>query len=465
MKKIITFLIAIFLLINLTNCTEKEDIPSDLEAQNFIWKAMNLYYLWQEEVIDLNDDRFSNQSELNDYLNNKTPENLFESLLFSGDRFSWIVDDYIQLEQQFAGVVETNGMEFGLVAITDDEEQIFGYVRYIIPGSDAATNGIQRGQIIYGINGSQLTRSNYRDLLFNTINYTIDFGTLTFNDDIPQVVENGEHTSLTKELLTENPVHTIEINEIDGHKIGYLLYNQFTNEFDTDLNQAFAQFKNENITDLVLDLRYNGGGSVNTAVSLASMITGQFPNELYTTLSYNEKLNGEFGITSANFQTNIASGQAINHLNLSKVYVLVTGSTASASELVINGLLPYIDVEIIGTTTVGKFVGSVTLYDSDNYGREGVNPNHTYAIQPIVSELKNKLGENNNNLPFEPGINLPEDYINLGILGDVNEPLFAAAIEEITSNRSSMRYNTIHLSTIGVSKVKNVQNNMFIDLK
>ncbi|MCF6351004.1 MAG: S41 family peptidase [Flavobacteriaceae bacterium] len=463
MKKIITLILTIFLLTNLINCTEKEDIPKNTEVQNFIWKALNLYYLWQTEIPDLQNDRFNDQNDLTNFIENKTPESLFDELLFTEDRFSWIVDDYIALENLFAGTTKNNGMEFGIVEIATNAEQVFGYIRYIIPNSDAQTNGLQRGQIIYGINGTQLTRNNFRSLLFTEDTYTIDFGTFSIVDDVAQVIANGQHITLTKEELTENPVHTFTINEIDGRKIGYLLYNQFTNEFDADLNNAFLQFKNENVTDLVLDLRYNGGGSVNTAVSLASMITGQFTNELFTTLTYNEKLSEIFDIQNRNFKSNIATGQAINHLNLDKLYVLVTGSTASASELIINGLNPYIEVQLIGTQTTGKSVGSITLYDSENYNREGANSNHTYAIQPIVTELVNKLGENNH-IGFIPDIILSENYANLGILGTINEPLFAVAIAEITANRSAVP-TTISLQNISNSKTHNAQNNMFIDLK
>ena len=462
MKKIITLLVSILVLINLFNCTEKDDIPKDVEVQNFVWKAMNLYYLWQEDVPDLQDDRFTAQGELNSFLDGKTPENLFDELLSEQDRFSWIVDDYIALENLFAGVTLNNGMEFGLKAIADDVQQVFGYVRYVIPNSDAAQKNIQRGQIIYGINGQQLTRTNYKDLLFNNDTYTVDFGTYAFNGTA-EITPNDEHTTLVKEELTENPVNTITINEIEGHKIGYLFYNQFVGQFDDDLNNAFQQFKNENITDLVLDLRYNGGGLVTTAISLASMITGQFSDELYTTLSRNEKLNGIFGVQTANFRNNLSNDNVINHLNLNQVYVLISGSTASASELIINGLNPYIDVKLIGTQTVGKAVGSVTLYDSDDYGREGANPNHTYAIQPIVTELTNKLGENNH-VGFLPDINLPENFANLGIIGDINEPLFATAIAEITANRKPIP-TVEKLPSIANSKMHNAQNNMFIDLK
>lgn len=119
------------------------------------------------------------------------------------------------------------------------------------------------------------------------------------------------------------------------------------------------------------------------------------------------------------------------------MYIITSGSTASASELLMNALSAYIDVNIVGTTTVGKQVGSITLYDSDNLRKTGANFNtdHNYALQPLVLEITNK---NNVNFPngITPGTDLPgiilaEDFDNLGILGDVNEPLLSRTIQYI----------------------------------
>lgn len=472
MKKIITYTFTLFLIISLFNCTDKDEVPTDLEVQNFIWKGLNLYYFWLDEKPDLQDDRFTTQNQLNSFIEGKEPFDLFNSLLNdpeNTDKWSWIVDNYIALEELFAGTTKNNGMEFGLVGFSETSEEVFGYVRYIIPNSDASGKDIHRGDIIYGINGSPLTRSNYKQLLFETDSYTVNFGTFQIVNDAIEVTPNNISISLTKAELTENPVHTVMTHDIGGHKIGYIFYNQFVRGFEEELNDAFLQLTNENVTDLVLDLRYNGGGAVSTAVNLASMITGQFDNQLFASKQFNHKiqllLTGEAdGVIEDNFQTNINNGQAINSLNLNKIYVLVTGNSASASELIINGLKPYIDVELIGTKTHGKYVGSVTLYDSDSYGKDDstLNPNHFYAMQPIVLEIVNKLGENDKD-GFEPDINLPENYADLGVIGDVDEPLLAAAINAIIGTRSPVK-NVKQLPVISNSKANNfAQNNMYVD--
>jgi C-terminal processing protease CtpA/Prc len=222
------------------------------------------------------------------------------------------------------------------------------------------------------------------------------------------------------------------------------MYNAFTSTYDTQLNDAFAQLKAAGATELILDLRYNSGGSVQTSVYLASMITGQFNGQLFAKEKWNTELQTWFEANHPdwienNFTNTLVktteSGTVeytINSLNLNKVYVITTGSSASASELIINGLKPYIDVITVGTTTSGKYTGSITLYDSDTFGRTGanLNPRHTWAIQPIVLETVNKLGANDKD-GFEPTIEIIEYVSDFQELGLETEPLLAKAIEQI----------------------------------
>ena len=142
-----------------------------------------------------------------------------------------------------------------------------------------------------------------------------------------------------------------------------------------------------------MDLRYNGGGFDAVETAMASMITGQFKGEIYGKTIWNNKYQEFFEAedpeslqtvfddkTSGTF-----SDETINSLNLSSVHFIGLSRTASASESLINGLKPYIDVTLVGELTFGKYTGSVTIYDSDAYfSSEGANPNHTYAIQPII---------------------------------------------------------------------------------
>jgi hypothetical protein len=120
MKSKIHFIILLLLAVfTLQSCQDQDDVaaPADLDVQDFIWKGLNLYYLWQADVPNLSDDRFATQQELNTFLAGyPVPEDLFDALRVdkSIDRFSWIVDDYIELEGQLQGTTNNNGVEFGL---------------------------------------------------------------------------------------------------------------------------------------------------------------------------------------------------------------------------------------------------------------------------------------------------------------------------------------------------------------
>src|SRR5690606_12905896 len=138
-------------------------------------------------------------------------------------------------------------------------------------------------------------------------------------------------------------------------------------------------------------------------------------------------------------------GTPINTLGLSRVYILATNGSASASELVINGLAPYVQVIHIGETTRGKNEFSITLvddrqgsyiYDPDRVGQ--INPKNEWGLQPLVGRNENADGFYDYTNGLAPDIALEEDLTNLGVLGEVSEPLLARALQEITGHMAKM---------------------------
>jgi len=473
MKRLIYFIAPFLLIISFMSCSDNsEDIPQKLEVHDFVWRGLNAYYFWKADVPSLDEFNYKNQKELNNYLDNfNTPESLFESLIFdrkNTDKWSVIFDDFITLENLLNGISLHNGMEFGLVHVSNNNTDIFGYVRYVLPNSDAADKGVTRGMVFNSVNGTALTINNFRSLLFSgATSYSIELATYITDGTVTSITPI-QSIALDKTELQENPIRLTNVITQGGHKIGYLMYNGFYSSFNQQLNNAILNLKNQGITDLVLDLRYNGGGSVLTSSYLASMITGQFTGEIYSKEHWNDAVQNSLeknnpALLVNNYVDIMNDDTTINHLNLDKLYILTTGSTASASELVINSLNPYITVKTIGSKTVGKYVASVTLYDSPNLGRQGANPNHTYAMQPIVLEELNKLGENDKD-GFDPTVPLREDYANLGILGDANEPLFKAAIDLIVSGNKSSSYRALPIEEpFTGSKEVQLKNTMFVD--
>ena len=458
MKKINLLLLASIFIFNSCKKTDDDDpniirLETDLEISDFIWKGLNQYYYWQESVVNLSDSKTENESDYAYYLSqNSNPESFFNSLKHPDDRFSWIVDDYIELENMLQGIDNSDGMEFGLYVECNDQN-IFGFVRYVSKNSDAESKGVKRGMLFSEINGSRLTRENYRDLLYNNENntYTIKFSELSYNEtnQCANIIPGQESISLVKSRIIKNPVHISKVIESEGKKIAYLMYNQFVGvvesenkDYNSELNDVFANFLSNGVEELVIDLRYNPGGRISTSINLASMITGQFNNQVFAKETWNSKLMDYWNENSPEsllnkFTNKLDNDQSISSLNLNRVFVLTSSRTASASELLINGLDPYIDVIHIGDFTVGKNQGSITVYDYINDSRDK-NPNHMYAMQPIVLKIGNVAGYTDFPDGLEPDVFIKESLSNPGVLGDNDEPLLKIAIDQINGNYSSI---------------------------
>ena len=441
MKSIFKFALLTFVFSLTFSCFEDNDdsISRTTDINDFVWNAMNFAYFYKDSIPNLGYDRFASDDEYQSFLSDyDRPEALFESLVYEPetvDRFSWITSDYIALEQQFSGITKTSGAEFNFFEVPGSTNDMFGIVRMVQPNSNASTTNLVRGQIFNKIDGISLTKDNLLSL-FSSETYTIHLatydtnGTATTDDD--SLSDGSETITLTKTVYTENPIFKTEIFTLNNENVGYLMYNEFVSDYDGQLNAVFAEFQSQNIQQLILDLRYNPGGSVNSARNLASMITG-ISNGIFAKLQYNNDLQANN--TNYNFTSTLSEGVAINSVGLNKVIIIATKGSASASEMIINSLRPYIDVVHIGDKTVGKSQASVTLYDSHNFQRQGANPSHLYALQPLVAITVNKDLLAVPPTGLIPTLNVKESVTNYGVLGDRNETLLAAALASIQTGR------------------------------
>ena len=440
----------ILLLFTIISCKDEDDNiaprENDFEIEDFIWEGLNTYYYWQNSVPNLADNRFDLQKSYAKFLSqfNENPELFFQSLLSNKDRFSWIMSDYNVLENQLRRVYKTSGMMIGL-AETGDSNDLFAFVRYVLPNSDAAAKNIKRGDLFLSVNNEQLTTDNYGSLLSRELeSFSIQLAQISNQSVTP----TGVSVELVKAEIQENPIKIHKLIELNNTKIGYLMYNGFVADFDTELENTIAEFETQGVNELIIDLRYNRGGRISSAIKLASMITGQFSGEVFAQTQHNDKLssyNEDYVFETSNVQ-----------LKLDRLYVISSAETASASELLINGLSTYIDVILIGDNTTGKNVGSYSIYDwIDNNGN--VNPRHTWAMQPITLKISNSQGFADYENGLQADHRLQEDIANLGILGEIDEPLMEKTLEVMGVLQPKSEKNQLPLFETQFEKMPSLQ--------
>ncbi len=472
MKKYISVLILALAVFGVVSCSDSNDFGGEEgfndPVNDFIWKGLNSWYNWQTESVNLNDSKDDIAEDYYSFLNDYTDyETLMLELCYKHskivgsasavDRFSWFIEDYEVQNQSFQGIRTRFGFTRRTIEINESTGEVILSILIVEPGSPADAAKMQRGDIVYRIDGITLNTDNVNEVSTRLSNESV---TLSFASEQDGSLIHIEDKTITRALVTSNPVHFKKVfDDIGGKKVGYLVYNQFSSSFNDELNAAFADFKAVGIDELVLDLRFNGGGSVLTSSYLASMINENARTRRFVNLVYNDKHSDENdGYNFANKlfrydEDGKSQGQeTINRLNtLSRLYILTSDGTASASELIINGLKPYMSsVKLIGATTYGKNVGSITLYDApnDDYARESsANPAHKYAMQPIVFQSFNKNGESDYIQGFSPDIAIDESkYWNkLLPLGDRNESLLKAALDNISGIQSKESLSKIQV--------------------
>lgn len=394
---------------------EKEDYA---KVNHWVTDEMRFWYYWNEEMPG------DGSLDFNLY-----PEDFFEEILNKNDRFSWI-DKAEKLKEDLSGVSTTTGLNFGLV---QNDNVIYGFVRYVIPGSPADKAGIERGMFFSKVNGKTMSQANYNSVLdpyFNGEGFEITLAKLEGNQFI-----DTESINLSSVKINEPAVYLYKtITTPNGTKVGYLFYNRFladTKEksYSDELLEAFHYFKSEGIQDLVLDMRYNLGGSISVSGLLSALIMENYDaDDVFVEYRYNDLINAMLSKEDRRFSfADVFDTQWLPrvpgaNLNLPKVYILATYNSASASELVINNLKPYMEVIHIGETTRGKNEGSRTIEDESG--------EIEWAIQPIILKLANANHFGDYDHGLSPDILVKEGY-ELKPLGDLQDPLLSRALQQI----------------------------------
>lgn len=451
MKLFKYFLGAVCLSMLLNACEPGEDVIGSEKNNEYVntWmmKTLQTYYYWT--------DRLPRKSDIT-----MDPADHFESIMYwfdpvtapDGDRFSWIEKNYTDLISSLNGVVSREiGFDMAIYYKDKSNNTLIGQINYVKKGTPAETSGLKRGMLFDQVNGTVLTVSNYRTLLdFKAADVTLGLVQPVFNDEgyLANYVRLDPVTLQTVSNYSENPVYMDTVYNIDSHKVGYLVYHFFSpdngsnnNVYDLDMNAVFGRFKASGITDMVLDLRYNSGGHTSSAQLLASELVPDISaTKLFAFYRYNTELNSYFSaeelrtyFTTKVLDENRVSIGTVNNVGNQlggKLYVLTGRYTASASEQIINGLKPYMDVILIGDTTYGKNVASMTFYDEENTKK------NKWGMQPIVAKYFNSLGKSDFTAGFAPDFVMSDGGFEMKEFGDVSEPLLSKALSEITGNQA-----------------------------
>ena len=338
-------LVAISLAVTLSACGGSSDNDSAnsgnpgqctaLDQNQRLVSELRQNYLWNKELpTNIDPSAYANVYKL---LNQVLPPR---------DTFSFILT-----EQEYRDIY-INATFFGLgFGRQDDTNAGVIRVRYVYQNSPAGRAGLTRGSEIVAVNGTSMA-TWYQRLANGTANWMDIFGADVAGVEV--AIEwrrpDGQHDSaiLRKEEVETNTVMAVERFAQNQQEIGYFVFDSFINRAEQDVNHAFDQLMD--VDELIIDLRYNGGGLISVANQIASQASWHaVENEIFVTYQYNDN----YPDRSVLFDL----GRGIERLNLDRVVVLTTGASCSASELVINSLAPFVEVVTVGQPTCGKPVG------------------------------------------------------------------------------------------------------------
>ncbi len=405
-----------------TSGTTTTTTSPNAAANSWVYDQLKEWYLWSDKLPtkdktdltlvtgkDGEDDtkKYYFYSLLNDYPNT--------------DRFSWIRENIVDLNNSLSGVSTSFGFSRTAVYLDNTQTNVVFFISNVILGSPAEKAGLKRGDIVLTINGTQINGTNFSSLITN--NETATFGLGEFKNGT--YVLSGKTITATKAVVQNNPIQFTKIIEKGNKKIGYLVYTQFLETYDEQLKQVFGQFKAAGVNELVLDLRTNGGGRISSADLISSLVV---KNLNTNNVIHQDEWNATIKAKYPSVATPTKFSNQPNNLNLNRLVVLTSNGTASASELVINSLRPYMDVVIIGQNTYGKNVGSITLKDETTPAR------WTWGMQPIVLRTVNSKGESDYGTKsgFTPNYIVSDNIYPFKPWGDESETLLKKALEVIT---------------------------------
>ncbi|MBF0376179.1 MAG: hypothetical protein HQK72_01735 [Desulfamplus sp.] len=360
-----------------------EYIPdcSAVDQNLWLYNRMKDIYYWYDKLPKIDSKKYS------------SPETLLEAIKYKKlDKWSYITN-----KNSYSSLFE-EGKYIGIGYGTKYDDKGNLRISHVYPKSSADRAGVKRGWKLLIVNGKSVDEIQNNNL-WNEI-YGEDRVGVVVNLQLEDLEGNIVEMSLLKEKVKIKTVFHYDTFNVDNKKIGYLVFMNFLQTSEDELENVFKYFKQNNVAELILDLRYNTGGLVSIAAHLASLVSGDDTDgKIFAAVKYNKKHRDQ--------DFNYTFSKKTDSLNLSRIIVITGSSTCSASELVINGLNPFLDVITVGNTTCGKPVGMSSQFFCDK------------VLQPITFETINDEGKGGYFKGIEPDYKISDDLTSE--IGDPNE--------------------------------------------
>ncbi|MCK9342881.1 MAG: S41 family peptidase [Massilibacteroides sp.] len=430
MNKKIIFLMTLFGFLFLLSCSKDDSLENEItesKTNQWIERIMRDHYLWYDELPEKVDYSLSPEDFFNSLLNSKDGKKTEDGTPY----FYSSIEKY-RLDTKSFDENDTYGFTF---AKLQDNDMVYLWVLYVLPHSPASEAGLQRGDWILGIDSNTYNISDDETLESGTA-HDLLLGSLSFLEG--RFVKGQTIHLPASRAVTNTPFLCDSVYHREGHTIGYMVYNSFRagvdkNDledvtYDDEMIEKMTHFKQEGVQEFILDLRYNGGGRLSSAQKMTTLLAPESAlNKVFCIEEYNDKQNPR------ERKTYLDPDQVNKvNLNLDHLYVLVSDYTASASELVINSLIPYIGrdhITLIGKATEGKTVGMEIFGIGQDYG---------YLLSPLSFYIFNSEKKADYADGFTPDILFNELYVNYTMypFGDEREQMLSLAFNKIEGKSS-----------------------------
>lgn len=414
------------------------DIQGSATSENkWLRSWSNELYLWYDEITDRNPALFSDPLVYFDTL--KTPAITPSGRLRDNFHFTYPSDVWNQLSQ--SGVSSGYGLSLAILNSQPPREIV---VQYVEPNSPAENAGLARGSKILTIDGVDANTQAAIDTINQGL-FPVNNGESHSFDISHPGTSTISNVSMLSTNVTSSPVLKVETVQSGANKTGYILFNSHIATAEEQLVAAFGQLKDEGVTDLVLDLRYNGGGFLDIASQVAYMIAGPSSTNgrTFELQKFNDKHPVTDPVTDALIEPlpfhnqtlnfSLPSGQSLPTLELSRVVIITGKFTCSASEAIINSLRGInVEVILVGSTTCGKPYG---FYPQDNCGTTYFTIQFSSANDIGFSDYSDGFSPQNTTgfvgVPVA-GCSVADDFSNT--LGSISEARFAAALQYLNNS-------------------------------